>query len=135
MPSRLNIQVPLMAAILLHHTRCWSGKSAQPPEQVTHVVATDLRSVALCSPTGSSSWSARPSRSTSTQTQPDQHDAKLRRGQPGSEESNIDISEAIPRAGFDFAAISKMRGVEIVEMVIFAGGGRLRFRDFITRSA
>ena len=52
---------------------------------------------------------------------------------PGSEESNIDISEAIPRAGFDFAAISKMRGVEIVELVIFAGAKKLKFKGFITK--
>lgn len=52
---------------------------------------------------------------------------------PGSEESTIDVAEALPRAGVDYDAISAMQGVEIVEMVLFAGAKKLKYKGFITK--
>lgn len=52
---------------------------------------------------------------------------------PGSEEATIDVTEALPRSGVDYDAISAMQGVEIVEMVLFAGAKKLKYKGFITK--
>lgn len=52
---------------------------------------------------------------------------------PGSEEATIDVTSAMPRAGIEYDAITAMRGVEIVEMVLFAGAKKFRYKGFITK--
>jgi hypothetical protein len=53
---------------------------------------------------------------------------------PGSEESTIDVASALPRAGIEYDAIAAMQGVDIVEMVIFAGAKKFKFSGFITKT-
>lgn len=50
---------------------------------------------------------------------------------PGSEMVSIDVSEALPRAGVDYDAITAMQGVEIVSMVLFAGAKKFKTKGFI----
>jgi hypothetical protein len=52
---------------------------------------------------------------------------------PGSEMCTIDVAEALPRIGFDYDAISAMQGIDIVEMVLFAGAKKLKFKGFINK--
>lgn len=50
---------------------------------------------------------------------------------PGSEMTKIDVSEALPRAGVDYDALSAIQGVEIVEMVLFAAAKKWKCKGFI----
>lgn len=51
---------------------------------------------------------------------------------PGSEKTMVEVTEALPRAGFDFAALSKAQGLDVVEFVCFLGGEKLKCKGFIT---
>jgi hypothetical protein len=51
---------------------------------------------------------------------------------PGSETCKLSISEALPRAGADFDAISAMQGTEILEAVLFAGSKKFKTKGYIS---
>jgi hypothetical protein len=51
---------------------------------------------------------------------------------PGSETTKISVKEAFPRAGTDIDAISVMQGVEIVEIVLFAGSKKHKAKGYIS---
>jgi hypothetical protein len=50
---------------------------------------------------------------------------------PGSEMVSIDVTEALPRAGIDYDAISALQGVEVVDFVLFAGDKKFKTKGFI----
>lgn len=50
---------------------------------------------------------------------------------PGSEMVSIDVTEALPRAGIDYDAISALQGVEVVDFVLFAGAKKFKTKGFI----
>ena len=50
---------------------------------------------------------------------------------PGSEMTKVDISEALPRAGVDYDALSAIQGVEIVELVLFAASKKWKVKGYI----
>jgi hypothetical protein len=50
---------------------------------------------------------------------------------PGSEHTKINVTSAIPRAGYDYDALKKMQGRDIVEFVVFAAGGKESSKGFI----
>ena len=52
---------------------------------------------------------------------------------PGSEMTTIDVAEAMPRAGVDYDAISRMQGVDVVEMVLFAAAKKYKTKGFISK--
>lgn len=51
---------------------------------------------------------------------------------PGAEMTEVEVTEALPRAGFDYDALRAIQGVEVVDFVCFLGAKKLASKGFIS---
>ena len=51
---------------------------------------------------------------------------------PGAEMTEVEITEALPRAGFDYAALQRLQSVDVVEFVCFLGAQKLKCKGYIS---
>jgi hypothetical protein len=51
---------------------------------------------------------------------------------PGSEMTKIEVNSAVPRSGLEFDVLSKLQGVEVVEMVFFAHAKKAKVKGYIS---
>ena len=46
--------------------------------------------------------------------------------------TEVEVTEALPRAGFDYDALKAIQDIELVEFVCYLGGKKLMTKGFIT---
>jgi len=51
---------------------------------------------------------------------------------PGAEQTDIEVTEALPRAGFDYDALAALQGNDVVEFVCYLGSKKLKCKGFIS---
>lgn len=51
---------------------------------------------------------------------------------PGSEMTQVEVTSALPRAGVDYDSLTKLQGLKVVEMVLFAGAKKWSTKGYVT---